>query len=630
MSTILDPTIWSKARQGTQLKYWEKCWGKADPKDVVQVPAEVTVISKEGVESAPPEVEPILSAADLLAFKAGTTFPVMGSARLFVRQEYQIMMAKLSNQSHRTPITPLMDRRRGTMITGHPGIGKTAFRKFILYHRCVEQKPTLFYDGTDSKLYYFSEEGVDCAKVDSRFEKEHIKRFPASTWLLLDGAEHESIPPVLTAGRPVRANIVFTSSPQGAKRFHAWGDKTLDTETLYMRGWSDQELQNGCFLHGVSWRVAQERMLDIGRVPRNIFLTSSYSYMLQRIRDKFSSICVAGPQMFQDPETLHCFIYESPEPGSEASTTTCKVLLSPYVLCELRTRALKQEVKNREWMMLFFSHISRGGSVVGRHLYEIDIIAQLAAVKVGETLPQTMYKMTRNVGIPAKRKGGSALDAGKGNGARKKARREAESPTLPTTLAGPSSEARGRKKHEPRWYSAFARDTHLRMSRNRVEAQEQPLMWQFKGMEHIDYPVGRPKLAVQPNRLYVPEASNEPGLDCFYVVDGTLTLLQMTTAPTQNLSAAIRRLHQRFDKLPALEYWRIIFVQPDWRQLAVPYEEKLSCIPLFHTVITATGFVLKDIPLEKGEDEDEDEVDEVDEAEVEEDEEEEKEEETSG
>ncbi|KAI3618092.1 hypothetical protein WG66_005542 [Moniliophthora roreri] len=45
-----------------------------------------------------------------------------------------------------------------TVITGHPGIGKTFFGLYVLYRRCVQRKPTLYWD--EEYVYLFHDSGV--------------------------------------------------------------------------------------------------------------------------------------------------------------------------------------------------------------------------------------------------------------------------------------------------------------------------------------------------------------------------------------------------------------------------------------------------------------------------------------
>ncbi|KAK7020655.1 hypothetical protein VNI00_017693 [Paramarasmius palmivorus] len=103
--------------------------------------------------------------------------------RALLREEYRRMYDGLCALG--PDPQPKGGRRTAVPITGHPGIGKTIFRDYALYRRCLEGKPTLYFD--ESTLYLFHEGGVLSLGKDVHTDLTTLDPFTPDTRLLLDG-----------------------------------------------------------------------------------------------------------------------------------------------------------------------------------------------------------------------------------------------------------------------------------------------------------------------------------------------------------------------------------------------------------------------------------------------------------
>ncbi|EEB91772.1 hypothetical protein MPER_09818, partial [Moniliophthora perniciosa FA553] len=161
-------------------------------------------------------------------------------------------------------------RRQANVITGHPGIGKTIFRIFILYKRCLAGKPTLYLDSLEHRLFLFYEGGV--ASISSTaITRSSIERFQKDTWLLIDGAMKEVNPLTLTLPKKNHPRIIFTTSPFCESIWKMWDQVNIAEIIAYMKGWTDDEFRSGCALHKVTWDTFYARRHDIGPIPRYLF-----------------------------------------------------------------------------------------------------------------------------------------------------------------------------------------------------------------------------------------------------------------------------------------------------------------------------------------------------------------------
>ena len=71
--------------------------------------------------------------------------------------------------------------------------------------------------------------------------------------------------------------------------------------------------------------------------------------------------------------------------------------------------------------------------------------------------------------------------------------------------------------------------------------------------------------SVDPNRLYVPSARNQPGFDSFIILDGFLYLFQFTMSDEHGVKPRMVGLLRKLMKIPAfpeMAKWRFVFITP--------------------------------------------------------------------
>ncbi|EEB89481.1 hypothetical protein MPER_12413 [Moniliophthora perniciosa FA553] len=228
-------TAWKKLvedRDGAY-SFWTKCWGQKDQPSLQLTDDYINLFPEHLRASLPPQIP---------------VFPVWNlrnNARpALIRDEYEKIYKWFEDTSK-----GFKNCREATMITGHPNIGKTIFREFVLYRRCTEQKPTLYHDPFDQELFLFYGDGVASLSLrdDKSSFEDHFCIFTSNTWLLVDGIRGvEEVPPILLSPNMVNGpRIIFTASPTHISRFERWGDGKLHQRRIYMQGWNDLEIMLG-------------------------------------------------------------------------------------------------------------------------------------------------------------------------------------------------------------------------------------------------------------------------------------------------------------------------------------------------------------------------------------------------
>ncbi|KAM6499073.1 hypothetical protein JOM56_004581 [Amanita muscaria] len=130
------------------------------------------------------------------------------------------------------------DRKRGVVITGTPGIGKSIFLYFVLVERILNGQCTA-YQYTSTVILMLGSHDVRIFPADPRLD---TRKFPG-TWALVD-SNVELIPP---RGEFTSAHSKFyliqATSPQPS-RWKAW-KKQLSAAIAVMKPWSCKELYIG-------------------------------------------------------------------------------------------------------------------------------------------------------------------------------------------------------------------------------------------------------------------------------------------------------------------------------------------------------------------------------------------------
>ncbi|KAK7060933.1 hypothetical protein VNI00_000666 [Paramarasmius palmivorus] len=567
---------WEELRKSDgspHLKFWKKCWGKQKLKEVTQHPELVPADALKDSSSKP------------------MSFPILHKKRALLREEYKTLYAWLENSYNEGKYG-----RQATMINGHPGIGKSTFRMYILYCRCAERKPTLYHEPEDYELYLFYDGGVLRVKQQFHFDSLILQSFKSATWLLLDEPQEKNVEIPPTLAKPIRSfpRIILTASPWYGRSFRDWGGQQLDRDTVYsgppkvliplvtrvrewypkerswwcrmskgirtfggpeyMHGWTDAELQQGCYLHYTSWSDVLHRIKKVGRVPRHLETHDD-------ILDEFNlcvieTIVIDGGTINQinkaSPEGPHSLLFEDSGDSDSDDKEVCRksTFLSRYVIRELRTQIALHKYRNQAKIIKLFSGIPKAASMVG-NLYELDVLSQLLAAASVRPLPAKIYRMSCRPIVRQKRKMASI------QACRDPARQYYTAYGLPSSDPALQQE----------------RDMALRESAT----------WKFPLLEVVTYKrKSSAKIRVQTGKLYVPRSQNKHGLDAFYVKGDKLYLLQIVIAASHDVKPAIRRIGKYFTSLPQQAKWTIIFIQPRERTMTVTYPRKVDGIPLFH------------------------------------------------
>ncbi|KAK7050058.1 hypothetical protein VNI00_005490 [Paramarasmius palmivorus] len=471
--------------------------------------------------------------------------------------------------------------RTALPITGHPGTGKTIFREYVLYRRCMDHKPTLYFDVLRQTLYLFHKGGV-LFVITGKEKTDHttLNPFKQDTWLLLDGLRPDwPIPDDLLLPERKHPKIVFTASPSLESEWERWQRYPMDLQVVYMQGWKDYELRYGSVIYRMKWTDVAQRLLIVGPIPRHLFNLKQYKTQTERIDRAIRDLTVEHLKRIQvsdvlyesfgGPRTPHRIQYINRTDNEDVCAAPRTFLLSEHVAKQIRHRLVNIIVQSRVNLIEKYSGAGHEASLYS-YCYEVHILRQLA--EMNADFQVDMYRMVR---LPAKRSTPTTSSGGPKRNARRGRKRS-------TPSGKPSA---GRKKLEPPWYTAYGQPSKMKELQDlRSSSAMEPVSFVIKPMDAFIYEPGQVGcIPVRSRVLYVPRIPNETPINAFYVDDNVLWLLQLTVGASHVVRPGLLFLKTRFEGLP--DDWRLIFVQPYQTCMMVPYEQSVAHIPFFHLCI---------------------------------------------
>ncbi|KAK7056649.1 hypothetical protein VNI00_002366 [Paramarasmius palmivorus] len=356
---------WSAVDSSKELyKFWKQCWGSNRPSEfLTHADLAPKYMSIEDISSTAPESVQLFPTSILNS----------PPGRSLIRAEYTSLYDWLSNYHNDSVFSR---RRQAAIITGHPGIGKSVFRVFILYQRCLAKKPTLFYDTAGRKLYLFYQDGVAMHKANDDLD---LGQFTRETWLLMDALDELTIPSLLWEGEEKQPRIILTASPTSCTKWSTtWVEnQPVDVVKVFMKGWTDDELRYGCALYKIPWSDLRKRRRGVGAVPRNLFRDNheQLATMSEAAVYSLSNNEIEHLLTSSYPNLPHEIIYDN-RTNPDPRTLPAKFILSSRVAGALRTRLLQMDRSKR------LSLFSRLYGVLVKELtnvlYEIYVLDRLA------------------------------------------------------------------------------------------------------------------------------------------------------------------------------------------------------------------------------------------------------------
>ncbi|KAK7029470.1 hypothetical protein VNI00_014503 [Paramarasmius palmivorus] len=477
--------------------------------------------------------------------------------------------------------------RAARPITGHPGIGKTIFREYVLYRRCVDHKPTLYFDVLRQILYLFHEGGVlfvPKGKTDSTT----LDPFNQDTWLLLDGPRPDrQMPDDFLLPECQHPKIIFTASPCLESEWLRWHKYPMNLQVVYMQGWNDYELRYGSLIYHMKWTDVAQRLLVVGPIPRHLFIQNQYEMQSKRIDQAIRDLTFENLKRIQasdvlyesfgGPRTPHHIQYINRTDNENVRAAPQTFLLSEHVAKQIHRRLVDIIYQSRADFMEKHSGPGQEANLSSR-CYEAHILRRLA--EMNADFQVDMYRMVR---LPANC---STTSSG---GPKRNARR-GKKHSAP--LGKPSA---GRNKPEPSWYTAYGQPSKMKELHDlRSSSAAEPISLVIKPMDAFIYESGQVSTIPVRNRvLYIPRIPNETAIDAFYVDDNILWLLQLTVGASHTVRPGVLYLKPWFVGLP--DDWRLIFVQPYPTCMTVPYEQNVAHIQFFHLCM-APGALEHPIP----------------------------------
>jgi len=189
---------------------------------------------------------------DMLKFCA--LIPSTKRNQLYVRSAYKVIYkAAMAKENE--------NERKYAIVTGTPGIGKSAFLYYVFW-RMVKAKKRVFFITTITQSVYF--DGANMLAIDSMPLRSDWQFWTNDLWCLIDSADPIKIP-----GLPVAdCSILLATSP---RRDHLGDFKKLapPPAVFYMPLWSHDELKSitGLYPAVNSW---ENRFKVLGGVPHYV------------------------------------------------------------------------------------------------------------------------------------------------------------------------------------------------------------------------------------------------------------------------------------------------------------------------------------------------------------------------
>jgi len=222
-----------------------------------------------GAAAAAPAQEAADDAVVVVTLPKGCTWMTEDAEHMFVRPCWRKLFGILS-ELRASKTSFIKGQRRGVIVTGNPGIGKSWFLNYVLY-RVARDEPSssvVFESVGDGLLWVFSPDGsVRRHHWEDRRDITELEN--VNNLYLFDPA---GLTGVSREPQPCKAFTVVTSSPDKThyNEFHKHGAKKR-----YMDLWSLAQLRVCASFVGISPSATEKRFLRHGGVARSVITADS-------------------------------------------------------------------------------------------------------------------------------------------------------------------------------------------------------------------------------------------------------------------------------------------------------------------------------------------------------------------
>ncbi|KAI0299681.1 hypothetical protein B0F90DRAFT_602363 [Multifurca ochricompacta] len=296
---------------------------------------------------------------------------------LLFRHEYSLALEEIEEQSK-------MRREYlsgGIIITGDPGLGKTCFLLYLLFHCLSNGRPTVF-QFLPECFVLFTDSGAEVYSHRSII-------LPDETWALADSDAENPLPchSFLRACKKHHAFIVQTSSPD-QRRYRAWNDDSklyLSLSSLSMtHGFSVRLIKDHCKKWGPSARIMMNLMTDPGEIRGHTERVKDAALHFAKHfddftrQDKVNAMAISHTLFTIRPKGL---------PSEERSSAIGRIessYLNRFVIEAIVTQDVLQQIE-------FYNLVSRHPWFRGSagYMFEMAVLSWLCANSESNELPCT-------------------------------------------------------------------------------------------------------------------------------------------------------------------------------------------------------------------------------------------------
>ncbi|KAJ6515664.1 hypothetical protein C8R45DRAFT_957285 [Mycena sanguinolenta] len=278
---------------------------------------------------------------------------------------------------------------RRILITGIPGIGKSAFARFVISLRCMARLPTVHMSET-SRLEVFHD-GQRIAHKQVENVKNVICGLPKNTWILVDtNPNFAQVPPDVT---DTRFFILQVMSP--CPEYASWINKSMPKPVIIvMKPWTAEELiaARCCQVDKVSFSATDHQLQEFvelyGGSARDAYLSASKMAAHEKDVDAMlleKSFTYPVPRLVP-PGVSH--IYLSVLPSVTESTPRIRKMMLTLPSTHIRDKivrhvlAEKKHRRNEIWTALLKDPLGKSlAEVIKLNTHFHDLLLQDGSVR---------------------------------------------------------------------------------------------------------------------------------------------------------------------------------------------------------------------------------------------------------
>jgi hypothetical protein len=146
-------------------------------------------------------------------------------------------------------------------------------------------------------------------------------------------------------------------------------------------------------------------------------------------------------------------------------------------------------------------------------------------------------------------------------------------------------EVKKEEETQHKWYSS-----HILIHNRALEASRRKALNQWRRVDihstHIHEYTDDGLQSIEPNTLYIPEATNQKALDSFILLDGLLYIFQIAVGPKHDIDQGLINVADQFS-FPPMDRWCFVFIVPPNTTLTVsrPWRLALRDLSLYSAVV---------------------------------------------